>query len=141
VSVLDLKCIFCAIVSGAAPASVVHEDEHLIAFCDLRPINRGHLLIAPKRHATNLAELPAETGALMFPLAQRLSARIRHSPIPADGINLVLADGAAAGQTVFHVHLHVIPRVIKDGFGLHGGARAATRSDLDQVARLLITDP
>lgn len=140
-SVLDLNCIFCAIVSGAAPASVVHEDEQLIAFCDLRPINRGHLLIAPKRHATNLAELPAETGALMFKLAQRLAARIRHSPIPADGINLSLADGAAAGQTVFHVHLHVIPRLIKDGFGPHGGARAVTRSDLDQVARLLITDP
>jgi diadenosine tetraphosphate (Ap4A) HIT family hydrolase len=138
---LDPKCIFCAIVSGAAPASVVHEDEQLIAFCDLMPINRGHLLIAPKQHATNLAELPEPTGALMFPLAQRLAARIRRSPIPADGINLILADGAAAGQSVFHVHLHVIPRVIKDGFGLHAGARAAIRSDLDQVARLLITGP
>nr|WP_273935446.1 HIT family protein [Kutzneria chonburiensis] len=128
-------------MSGAADASVVHEDEHLIAFCDLNPINRGHLLIAPKRHATNLAELPETTGALMFPLAQRLAARIRRSPIPADGINLMLADGAAAGQSVFHVHLHVIPRMIKDGFGVHGGGRAATRSDLDQVARLLITKP
>ena len=105
------------------------------------PINRGHLLIAPKRHATNLAELPEETGALMFSLAQRLAARIRRSPIPADGVNLILADGAAAGQTVFHIHLHVIPRMIEDGFGLHGGARAATRSDLDQVARLLINEP
>ncbi|MFC0543962.1 HIT family protein [Kutzneria chonburiensis] len=138
---MDPKCIFCVIVSGAADASVVHEDEHLIAFCDLNPINRGHLLIAPKRHATNLAELPETTGALMFPLAQRLAARIRRSPIPADGINLMLADGAAAGQSVFHVHLHVIPRMIKDGFGVHGGGRAATRSDLDQVARLLITKP
>jgi len=133
--------MFCAIVSGVAPASVVHEDEHLIAFCDLKPINPGHLLIAPKRHAANLAELPEETGALMLPLAQRLAARIRRSPIPADGINLSLADGAAAGQTVFHVHLHVIPRMVNDGFGPHGGARVATRSDLDQVARLLITEP
>ena len=138
---MDPKCIFCAIVSGAAAASVVHEDDDLIAFCDLMPINRGHLLIAPKRHATNLAELPEETGALMFSLAQRLTARIRRSPIPADGVNLILADGAAAGQTVFHIHLHVIPRMIEDGFGLHGGARAATRSDLDQVARLLINEP
>ncbi|WP_256449322.1 HIT family protein [Kutzneria sp. CA-103260] len=128
--------MFCAIVSGVAPASVVHEDEHLIAFCDLMPVNRGHLLIAPKRHATNLAELPEETGALMFPLAQRLAARIRRSLRP-DGVNLVLADGRAAGQTVFHVHLHVIPRMLEDGFALHGGARAATRSDLDQVAELL----
>ena len=120
---------------------MVHEDEHLIAFCDLNPINRGHLLVAPKQHATNLAELPETTGALMFPLAQRLAARIRRSPIPADGINLVLADGTAAGQSVFHVHLHVIPRMIEDGFGLHGSARTATRSDLDQVARLLINEP
>ena len=116
---------------------MVHEDDDLIAFCDLMPINRGHLLIAPKRHATNLAELPPETGALMFPLAQRLAARIRRSPLPVDGINLVLADGRAAGQTVFHVHLHVIPRLDRDGFALHGGARAATRSDLDEVAALL----
>jgi diadenosine tetraphosphate (Ap4A) HIT family hydrolase len=134
---VDLNCVFCAIVSGAAPASVVHEDSNLIAFCDLMPVNRGHLLIAPKWHATNLAELPAETGALMFPLAQRLAARIRASELRCDGINLVLADGRAAGQTVFHVHLHVIPRMVKDGFALHGGTRAATRSDLDQVAALL----
>ena len=134
---MDLNCVFCAIVSGAAPASVVHEDEHLIAFCDLMPVNRGHLLIAPKRHATNLSELPEQTGALMFPLAQRLAARIRRSELRCDGINLVLADGRAAGQTVFHVHLHVIPRMVADGFALHGGARPATRSDLDEVAELL----
>lgn len=134
---MDPNCVFCAIVSGAAPASVVHEDEHLIAFCDLMPVNRGHLLIAPKRHATNLAELPEQTGALMFPLAQRLAALIRSSSLRCDGINLVLADGRAAGQTVFHVHLHVIPRMVADGFTLHGGARPATRSDLDQVAELL----
>jgi len=134
---VDLNCVFCAIVSGAAPASVVHEDEHLIAFCDLMPVNRGHLLIAPKRHATNLSELPEQTGALMFPLAQRLAARIRRSELRCDGINLVLADGRAAGQTVFHAHLHVIPRMVADGFLLHGGARPATRSDLDEVAELL----
>ena len=138
---MDPKCIFCAIVSGAAEASVVHEDEHLIAFCDLNPINQGHLLIAPKRHATNLAELPETTGALMFPLAQRLAARIRRSPIPADGVNLVVCDGRAAGQSVFHVHLHVIPRLVADGFVLHGATRVATRSDLDQVAGLLRAVP
>lgn len=138
---MDLNCVFCAIVSGAAPASVVHEDEHLIAFCDLMPVNRGHLLVVPKRHATNLAELPPETGALMFPLAQRLAARIRRSPIEADGINLVLADGRAAGQSVFHAHLHVIPRLTGDGFTPHGDVRTATRSDLDQVAGLLRTTP
>jgi histidine triad (HIT) family protein len=133
---LDRNCVFCAIVSGVAPASVVHEDDDLIAFCDLMPVNRGHVLVVPKRHATNLAELPAETGALMFPLAQRLAAGIRRSLRP-DGVNLLLADGQAAGQTVFHVHLHVIPRLVEDGFVLHGKVRPATRSDLDQVAELV----
>ena len=138
---MDPNCVFCAIVSGAAPASVVHEDEHLIAFCDLMPVNRGHVLVVPKRHAADLAELPAATGALMFPLAQRLAARIRRSPLRCDGVNLVLADGRAAGQTVFHVHLHVIPRLVGDGFALHGAARPATRSELDEVADLLRSDP
>ncbi len=133
---MDLNCVFCAIVSGAGPASVVHEDEHLIAFCDLMPVNRGHLLIAPKRHATDLAELPEATGALMFPLAQRLAAGIRKSLQP-DGINLVLCDGQAAGQTVFHVHLHVIPRLFGDGFVLHGTVQPTTRGDLDEVAELV----
>lgn len=134
---MDLNCVFCAIVSGAAPASVVHEDEDLIAFCDLMPVNRGHLLVVPKRHATDLAELPARTGALMFPLAQRLAAAIRRSPLRPDGINLVLADGEAAGQSVFHVHLHVIPRMFRDGFVLHDATLPVTRSDLDQVAAVL----
>jgi diadenosine tetraphosphate (Ap4A) HIT family hydrolase len=138
---VELNCAFCAIVSGVAPASVVHEDENLIAFCDLMPVNPGHLLVVPKRHATGLAELPEETGALMFPLAQRLAARIRRSPLRSDGINLMLADGRAAGQSVFHVHLHVIPRLVADGFGRHGGTRPATRSDLDQVAGLLRAQP
>lgn len=95
---MDRNCVFCAIVSGAMPASVVHEDEDLIAFCDLMPINRGHVLVVPKRHATNLAELPEATGALMFPLAQRLAARICDSALPADGINLILADGRRPGS-------------------------------------------
>jgi histidine triad (HIT) family protein len=138
---VELNCVFCAIVSGTAPASVVHEDEHLIAFCDLMPINPGHLLVVPKRHATDLAELPEETGALMFPLAQRLAARIRRSPLRCDGVNLVVCDGRAAGQSVFHVHLHVIPRLVADGFVLHGATRVATRSDLDQVAGLLRAVP
>ncbi|MFI9384408.1 HIT family protein [Kutzneria sp. NPDC052558] len=128
--------MFCAIVSGTAPASVVHEDEDLIAFCDLMPVNRGHLLVVPKRHATTLAELPEATGALMFPLAQRLAAAVRLSLRP-DGINLLVCDGAAAGQSVFHVHLHVIPRMVGDGFHLHGTVHPATRSDLDQVAELV----
>ncbi|CAM2872792.1 HIT family protein [Skermania piniformis] len=103
-------CIFCGIVRGQAPATIVYEDDELLAFLDIRPITRGHTLVIPKRHATDLAELPPDTGAAMLRAGQLLAAAMRGSDLRSDGTNLVLNDGRAAFQTVGHVHLHVIPR-------------------------------
>ena len=103
-------CVFCEIVAGRSPASVVYRDESCIAFMDICPINAGHLLVIPIEHATYLSDLNPHVGGVLFGVAQRLSAAVRKSGLKVEGINLLVADGEAAGQEVFHVHLHVLPR-------------------------------
>jgi histidine triad (HIT) family protein len=110
-------CVFCEIIAGRAPASVVYRDDSCIAFMDIRPINAGHLLVVPITHAADLADVDPEMGAALFRVAQRLSVAVRKSGLKVEGINLLLADGEVAGQEVFHVHLHVLPRFSGDGFG------------------------
>ncbi|MGV9826641.1 MULTISPECIES: HIT family protein [unclassified Gordonia (in: high G+C Gram-positive bacteria)] len=108
------ECIFCQIVDGSAPARKVYEDETVIGFLDIRPVARGHTLLIPRTHSSGLADLDPETGAALFRAGQRVAAALRRAPLasdrPADGVNLVVNDGRAAFQTVFHTHLHVVPR-------------------------------
>ncbi len=130
-----MTCIFCAIVAGAAPRSTVFEDDTTLAFMDIMPVTPGHLLVVPKAHATSLADVPAHTAGAMMRTAMRCAASLRASSLRTEGINLFLADGAAAGQEVFHAHMHVLPRFAGDGFGLairYGPA--PTRELLDRQA-------
>ncbi|MBF6347036.1 HIT family protein [Nocardia cyriacigeorgica] len=138
-------CVFCRIVAGEAPATKVYEDDTLCAFLDIRPIARGHTLVVPKRHATELEDLDPDTGAELFRAGHRLALAIRRGGLAADGANLILNDGTAAFQTVPHVHLHVVPRRHGDklrfaaGFLLRrpheaGPTAAAIRSGLDALA-------
>ena len=130
-------CIFCGILSGLVPASIVHRDGVCTAFLDIQPVNPGHALIVPNRHAAYLADLDEDTGAHMFRIAQRLAAALRRSGVKCEGVNLFLADGQAAMQEVFHVHLHVFPRFAGDGFGLKFGPNYRNRperSELDRIA-------
>ena len=115
------KCIFCEIIAGKQPASIIYQDDLCFAFMDIRPVNPGHVLVIPRTHASGLAELEKEIGARMFVIAQDIGAALRQSGITCEGINFHLADGRAAGQEVFHVHLHVVPRFRGDGFGLRFG--------------------
>jgi histidine triad (HIT) family protein len=130
-------CTFCKIVAGRAPASIVFQDDRCCAFMDIQPVNPGHILIVPIAHVASLDDLDEEIGAYLFTTAQRLSHALRHSGVRCEGVNLFLADGEAAGQDVFHVHLHVFPRFRNDGFGLRMrqdyGVLPA-RSDLDALA-------
>ena len=128
-------CIFCAIVAGSAPASIVYDDANLLAFMDFRPVTPGHLLIIPKRHAPCLADLDEATGARMFTVAMRLAQALRASGLRCEGINLFLADGAAAFQEVFHTHLHVIPRFAGDTFRIDADwSITPPRAELDEIA-------
>lgn len=114
----DKDCIFCKLLAGDVEASFVYRDDLCSAFMDIQPVNPGHLLVVPNRHAAYLADLKDEEGAQMFRLAQRLAAALRASGVKCEGVNLFLADGEAAMQEVFHVHLHIFPRYNGDGFGL-----------------------
>ena len=137
-----MSCIFCDIVSGTAPSSMVYRDELCSAFMDIQPVNTGHVLVVPNTHATYLVDLLPETGAHMFKVARRVSLAIRGSDIHCEGVNLFLADGEVAGQDVFHVHLHVIPRYGGDGFGFRFGpdyGRLPPRARLDEIAAQIQT--
>ncbi|MBC7236530.1 MAG: HIT family protein [Chloroflexi bacterium] len=131
------SCIFCEIVANRQPASFVYRDELCAAFMDIQPVTRGHLLVIPNRHAAFLVELDPRVGGHLFAVAQRLAQALRESEVRCEGINLFLADGTVAGQEVFHVHLHVIPRHRGDGFGLRfppDYGRRPPRHELDAVA-------
>ena len=130
-------CIFCQIAAGELPASFVYQDDRVSAFLDIQPVNPGHLLVVPHRHAETLGELSPDVVGHMMTVAQRLMLRLHDADVRCEGINLFLAEGAVAGQEVDHVHLHVIPRFTGDGFGLRFAADYGTlpqRDDLDRVA-------
>jgi histidine triad (HIT) family protein len=105
----DPDCIFCKIVAGELPATIVAEDERTIAFMDISPASRGHALVIPRAHATDLHEIDPDELAAVVAAAQRLAARARDN-LGAVGVNLLNSCGAAAWQSVFHFHVHVIPR-------------------------------
>jgi histidine triad (HIT) family protein len=133
-------CIFCDILAGTLPSSQVYADELCTALMDIQPVNPGHVLVIPNRHAAFLSELNADTGAHLFRVAHRLAQVLRLSGVRCEGVNLFLADGEAAMQEIFHVHLHVFPRFRGDGFGLRFGPTYGVkppRRELDDVASII----
>ena len=128
-------CVFCDIVAGSAPASIVYRDDVVIAFMDITPINPGQVVVIPKKHLTYLAELDEATGMHLFKITMQLAQAIRKSGVKCEGINLFVADGEAAGQEVFHFHMLVIPRFKADSFKIHVDWSAAPpRDELDEIA-------
>jgi histidine triad (HIT) family protein len=109
----DPDCLFCKIVAGELPGTIVGEDERTVSFMDISPATRGHALVVPRRHAADLGEIPDEDLAAVAAAAKRLAARAREA-LGADGVNLMNSWGSDAWQTVFHFHIHVIPRYAGD---------------------------
>ena len=110
-------CIFCKIASGEIPAATIYEDDDFRVFLDLAPAAKGHALIVPKKHAANLNELPDELAAKAFLLAKKIGGEMLEK-LTCDGFNVIQNNGEAAGQTVFHFHMHVIPRYKGDTAGV-----------------------
>ncbi|MGJ0121623.1 HIT family protein [Williamsia sp. MIQD14] len=104
------ECVFCAIVAGTAPARMVYSDDHVMGFLDIRPVRPGHTLVIPREHHPDLAGITSEMGTRLFDAARLIGAALRSSSIAADGVNVMINDGRAAFQTVFHTHVHVVPR-------------------------------
>lgn len=108
-------CIFCKIAAGEIPSATVYEDENFRAILDIAPAHAGHTIILPKVHAKDIHELPDDVAGKIFPIAKKIAGAIKKTT-NCDGINVLQNNGTAAGQSVFHLHVHVIPRFENDGF-------------------------
>ena len=133
---MSSSCIFCAIAAGDAPARVVHDDERTLAFMDLFPLTRGHALVIPKAHCDSLLDADPEDAAAVMRTAQ-LVARAAMQAYEPDGLNLLQTNGAAAMQTVFHLHVHVLPRYVGDGFHVEFQRHRGTDEELDETSSRL----
>ncbi len=132
-----MSCVFCAVVAGVAPAIRVYEDDEYLAILDIRPIVRGHTLVIPKVHCVDLTDTPPSTVADMVGIGQRIGLAARASELKADGTNIVINDGKAAFQSVFHIHLHVAPRRNGDKLSFAKGLVVRRDPDREQTGRIL----
>ncbi len=114
------SCIFCKILQGELPADRVYEDEQVLAFMDINPVNHGHVLIIPKTHYSELRSIPLATSVAIWEVVKKVEEAVWQTPgLRCEGTNVLLNNGAVAGQEVFHTHFHVIPRLSGDGTRFH----------------------
>ncbi|MFI3172031.1 MAG: HIT family protein [Eubacteriales bacterium] len=132
----DQNCIFCKIANGEIPAATIYEDEDFRAILDLGPATRGHALILPKEHYTNLYELDDEVASKIMVVAKKLVKKMTET-LGCEGFNLLQNNGEIAGQTVFHYHLHLIPRYLDDNFNISWKSGELTEEEkADIIARV-----
>lgn len=127
-------CLFCKIIKREIPANIVYEDDFSLAFLDINPINIGHTLLMPKEHHESIFDLPDELLQKISVNSKRLASAIKKS-LRADGINTTSNNGKAAGQLIFHSHIHIIPRYLDDGFRHWRGARGYKDGEAGEVAQ------
>lgn len=132
----DCNCIFCKIANGEIPSTTLYEDEDFRVILDLGPATRGHALLLPKNHFANLFELDDETAQKAILVAKEMAGKMK-AALGADGFNLVQNNGEAAGQTVFHFHMHLIPRYENDNAGILWEPGETTPEDMAEVKRLV----
>ncbi|MDO8521187.1 MAG: HIT family protein [bacterium] len=107
-------CLFCKIIAGTVPCEKIYEDEHVLAFLDIHPINRGHTVIIPKTHSDNIYNIPSKNFCDLMEIVRMLAPKVKNA-VNADGTNIGMNNDRAAGQVVFHAHIHIIPRFDNDG--------------------------
>lgn len=129
----DENCIFCKILAGEIPATTVYEDDDFKAILDVNPAARGHVIILPKNHAANIYELPDEDASKIMVVAKKIATAIEKA-YHCDGVNILQNNGEAAGQTVFHLHVHVIPRFKGDTVNI-GWKQGDMPEDLDAICK------
>lgn len=132
-----MSCVFCAIVAGEAPAIRVYEDDDYLAILDIRPFTRGHTLVIPKQHTVDLTDTPPDVVAGMVRIGQRIAKATRNSELEADGNNIAINDGKSAFQSVFHIHLHVVPRRNGDKLSFAKGMLLRRDPDREESGRII----
>lgn len=132
-----MPCVFCEIVADRAPAVRVYEDQDYLGFLDIRPFTRGHTLVIPKQHSVDLTDTPAPILAGMLTVGQRIARATRASGLAATGNNVAINDGKSAFQSVFHIHLHVVPRRDGDKVSFFRGVLLRRDPDREATGRLL----
>ena len=128
---MNSNCIFCRIIAGEIPSEKVYEDDSVMAFLDIKPVSRGHVLVIPKNHSADLLSADNETLKDLMPKVKQISQAVMKA-VNAQGINVSTNNGAAAGQIIFHLHFHLIPRYSKDGLPPwpHHEVELKTRTEL-----------
>lgn len=134
----DANCIFCKIATGEIPSKTLYEDDDFRVILDLGPATKGHALVLPKEHYTNLYELPEETAGEVMKLAKRMVTKMTER-LGCEGFNLVQNNGDLAGQTVFHFHMHMIPRYQADGQKIGWKPQEVSSEELEEI-RSMIAD-
>lgn len=134
---MQQECLFCKIIQGEVPSEKIYEDEHVYAFLDIHPINKGHTLVIPKMHAENIYDISPENFCALMETVRQLAPTIKGA-INADGINIGINNGHAAGQLVFHAHVHIIPRLTGDGFA-HWHGKDYVSDEMQKTAAALRT--
>lgn len=130
------NCVFCKIIAGEIPSQTIYEDEQFKVILDVGPATRGHALIIPKNHYANLYELPEEMAADAMKLAKKLMIRMTEK-LHSDGFNIIQNNGEIAGQTVFHFHMHLIPRYKEDGEILKYIAGEPGSEELEKIRKII----
>ena len=133
----DENCIFCKLANGEIPSRTIYEDDRFRVILDMGPATRGHALILPKEHFANIYEIPDDWAADAMVLAKHMAA-VMHEKLGADGFNIVQNNGTVAGQTVFHFHIHLIPRYKDDGQKLGWNPGKPTDEELAEIQNILI---
>jgi histidine triad (HIT) family protein len=129
----DESCIFCQIIAKQAPSSILYEDEVVMAFLDIRPLNRGHTLVIPKEHYVDIFDTPDEVLAAVHVISKQLAAAVKKAT-EADGISIIQQSGKAAGQDIFHIHVHVVPRFLGQKLPSFHELVLVDRAELDVMA-------
>ncbi len=126
-------CVFCKIVKGELPSYKIYENDDVLAFLDIHPVNIGHTLVIPKKHYKDIYETPTDIMEKIISVAKQVSTSLKNE-LQAEGINVTMNNEIAAGQVIFHTHMHVIPRMKDDGFGLWHGKRGYDQGEAEGIA-------
>lgn len=131
------NCIFCKIANGEIPSNTLYEDDDFRVILDIEPATKGHALILPKKHFANLYEIDDERASKVLLVAKQMATKMQKA-LNCDGLNVVQNNGVAAGQTVFHFHMHLVPRYEQDDAGLDMPNKKAADYDLKEVAAKIL---